>query len=211
MKHLAGSRGCWGVGGGAGQATSVPKARSLSPSPELLPGAPLTSKVLDTDPLRLWRGPSVSGISLPPSAILPAVGGGGWGLCKPFSSPSLGFPTCAACMTVSTLPASWEDNHAGPKADAVRCKRQVPTCSLSCLDRHLPVTGSRGCLDGVLQMRVWRPGRETRVEGGPRGWGSREGSPRGEGGGGSPQSRAGLILNRNENSTSLLCHTNDKR
>ena len=49
------------------QAAFVPKPKALSPSPELLPGAPLSSKILDTDPLCLRKGRSISGIPLRPT------------------------------------------------------------------------------------------------------------------------------------------------
>lgn len=51
------------------QAASVPKPRALSPSPELLPEAPLTSKVIDTDRLCSQRSSFISKLSLLPSVI----------------------------------------------------------------------------------------------------------------------------------------------
>ena len=80
------------------QATFVPKPKALSPSPELLPGAPLSSKILDTDPLCLRKGHSISGIPLRPSMTYVL-----WDVVQPppRHSPSLSFPACATCMTVS--------------------------------------------------------------------------------------------------------------
>lgn len=92
MKRLAGSQGCWGFGGGEGQATSVPKPRALSPSPEILLGAPLTSKILDTDTSCLWRGPFISGISLLPSVIYTL-----WGVVQAILLPRPRFP-CLCCI-----------------------------------------------------------------------------------------------------------------
>ena len=52
-----------------GQAASVPKPRALSPSPELLPEAPFTSKVIGMDWLCSQSSSFISKLSLLPSVI----------------------------------------------------------------------------------------------------------------------------------------------
>lgn len=94
------------------QVASVPKPRALSSSPELLPEAPFTSKVIDMDQLCSQRSSFVSKLSLLPSVICVLHKG-----CRSFPSLRLSFPTCAVCTNVHTLPALSKDNLTVAKPD----------------------------------------------------------------------------------------------
>lgn len=80
------------------------------------------------------------------------------------------------------------------------------------LAASLPGTGRRHWAGSVFCR--WGCGGQAESPGwreGLRGWSGGEGTPRTKAVSGSTRSQAGLILSRNENSTDLPCHVNDKQ